>query len=377
MARLPPSHTDSVARYLAAYSQTLATSTLRHRLATIASWHRDHGLVGPTRSPLVRKVLKGSQTLHQGQVKLAAPLQIRRLVELDDWFAAAISAAHVRGEGAAALRHERDRALVRHYLADNRMYSDLAADSAVRCDELTQGQLIARLAAMYDELYIDEVQDLAGYDLDLVKRLLKSDIAITLVGDTRQATYATNYASRHSQYRGPNLAALFQIWASDGLCQHDHRLISLRCVQILCDLADALYPQIPRTESGNGEVTAHDGIYLVAPGHVAAYMEEFAPNVLRHDRRQACDGPPAVNFGHCKGRTYSRVLIFPNGPLTLYLRMADASRITAPPKHYVALTRARQSVAFRRMSTAGSSALCAGQRRCIEPRAAITSSGVH
>lgn len=93
--------------------------------------------------------------------------------------------------------------VARHYLAGNRMYSDRAADFAVRCDELTQGQVMARLAAMYDELYIDEVQDLAGFDLDLVERLLKSDIVITLVGDTRQATYATNYAQRHSQYRGP------------------------------------------------------------------------------------------------------------------------------------------------------------------------------
>ncbi len=107
-----PATPDSVARYLATYAQTLATSTLRHRLAAIAYWHRDHGFVDPTRSPLVRKVLKGIQTLHPGQVKQAAPLQIRRLVELDDWLAAAIAAAHARGDGAAALRHQRDRALV-------------------------------------------------------------------------------------------------------------------------------------------------------------------------------------------------------------------------------------------------------------------------
>ena len=107
-----PATPDSIARYLAAYAQTLATSTLRHRLAAIASWHRDHGFVDPTRSPLVRKVFKGIQTLHPGQVKQAAPLQIRRLVELDDWLAAAIAAAHARGDGAAALRYQRDRALV-------------------------------------------------------------------------------------------------------------------------------------------------------------------------------------------------------------------------------------------------------------------------
>ncbi|EJP78924.1 hypothetical protein A1OC_04195 [Stenotrophomonas maltophilia Ab55555] len=226
------------------------------------------------------------------------------------------------------------------------MYSDRASDFAVRCDELTHGQVISRLADMYDEVYVDEVQDLAGYDLDLIERLLRSPIGITLVGDTRQATYATNYAPRYSQFRGPNLATLFQLWESHGLCQIDHRLTSLRCVQALCDLADALYPQMPRTQSGNDQLTGHDGIYLVAPEHVTAYMQEFAPTVLRHDRRQACDGLPAMNFGQSKGRTYSRVLIFPNGPLTQYLRTADASRITAPPRYYVAFTRARQSVAF-------------------------------
>ncbi|WP_163069612.1 UvrD-helicase domain-containing protein, partial [Acinetobacter baumannii] len=70
--------------------------------------------------------------------------------------------------------------------------SDRASDFAVRCDELTHGQVISRLADMYDEVYVDEVQDLAGYDLDLIERLLRSPIGITLVGDTRQATYATN-----------------------------------------------------------------------------------------------------------------------------------------------------------------------------------------
>jgi hypothetical protein len=60
----------------------------------------------------VRKVLKGIQTPHPGQVKQAAPLQIRRLVELDDWLAAAIAAAQPGATEPAALRHQRDRALV-------------------------------------------------------------------------------------------------------------------------------------------------------------------------------------------------------------------------------------------------------------------------
>ena len=107
-----PATPDSVARYLAAYAGQLAVSTLRHRLAALAAWHRDHGFVDPTRSPLVRKVLKGIQTLHPAPVKQAEPLQIRRLAELDHWLAGAIMAADQRGDRPAGLRHRRDRALV-------------------------------------------------------------------------------------------------------------------------------------------------------------------------------------------------------------------------------------------------------------------------
>lgn len=236
--------------------------------------------------------------------------------------------------------------VLRHYLAGNRMYSDRAADFAVRCNDLTHGAVIGRLAAMYDEIYIDEVQDLAGYDLDLVERLLTSGIKIVMVGDTRQATYATNHSARHKQYRGISMMSLFQNWERRDLCQIQHRVISHRCVQALCDMADALYPQMPLTNSVNEDVTGHDGLYIVAPEQVPAYVLEFAPTVLRYDRNEACAGLPAVNFGESKGRTYSRVLIFPNGPLVQFLRTADAQRISSPAKYYVALTRARQSVAF-------------------------------
>lgn len=226
------------------------------------------------------------------------------------------------------------------------MYSDRAADFSVRCNDLMQGAAIERLAAMYDEIYIDEVQDLAGYDLDLIERLLTSGIEIVLVGDTRQATYATNHSARHQQHRGVSLMALFQRWQAQNLFQIEHRVISHRCVQSLCDMADALYPQMPLTESGNEEVSGHDGIYIVAPAQVPEYLQEFAPTVLCYDRKEACSGFPTVNFGQSKGRTYSRVLIFPNGPLVQFLRTADARRISSQAKYYVALTRARQSVAF-------------------------------
>ncbi|GIV82604.1 MAG: hypothetical protein KatS3mg125_1095 [Lysobacterales bacterium] len=74
-----PATPDSVARYLADHAGQLSTNTLRHRLAALARWHREHGFVDPTRAPLVRKVLKGIQTLHPSVEKQAEPLQLTRL----------------------------------------------------------------------------------------------------------------------------------------------------------------------------------------------------------------------------------------------------------------------------------------------------------
>lgn len=234
----------------------------------------------------------------------------------------------------------------RYYLAGRDVLSDRASEFAVRCDDLSQGRVMARLADLFDEVYIDEVQDLAGYDLDLIERLLGTRVESTFVGDTRQATYSTNYAARNGQYRGTNMFRLFEIWQQRGLCRIEHQTLSWRCLQSVCDLADSLYPDMPRTESGNETVSGHDGIFIVSPDAVDRYVREFSPTVLRYDRNENCGGLPAVNFGECKGRTYARVLIFPNGPLTRFLRSGNASLITSPAKYYVAFTRARLSLAF-------------------------------
>lgn len=107
-----PATPDSVARYLADHATQFANNTLRQRLAALAHWHREHGFVDPTRAPLVRKVLKGIQTLHPSIENQAEPLQLTRLVQVDDWLGAAIAAASERGDRADELRHRRDRSLI-------------------------------------------------------------------------------------------------------------------------------------------------------------------------------------------------------------------------------------------------------------------------
>jgi integrase len=107
-----PATADSVARYLVDHAGQLAPNTLRQRLAALAHWHSEHGFIDPTRAPLVRKVLKGIQTLHPRVEKQATPLQLTQLARVVDWLQGAVEAAQAWDDRAAELRHLRDRALV-------------------------------------------------------------------------------------------------------------------------------------------------------------------------------------------------------------------------------------------------------------------------
>lgn len=229
----------------------------------------------------------------------------------------------------------------------DRVYTDKISEFACRCEEQSKGLVTKRLAEVYDEMYIDEVQDLAGHDLEFIELLLSSSMYILLVGDNRQATFATNGSAKNSRYRGMNIIDLFKKWEHKGLCALVHLTDSHRCNQIICDFADNLYPDMPRTTSKNKKETGHDGLFLVARYQVDEYMVNFQPQVLRYDRSTDCCGYAGINFGDSKGLTFDRVLIFPHGSIQKYLASGHSDTIAGSrAKFYVAVTRARYSVAF-------------------------------
>nr|WP_290663407.1 hypothetical protein [Aquabacterium sp.] len=81
---LLPSTSDAVARYLADHANNLSINTLRQRLAALSRWHADQGFADPTKSPLVRQVLKGIRTIHPAQEKRARPLELDDLLVSDN-----------------------------------------------------------------------------------------------------------------------------------------------------------------------------------------------------------------------------------------------------------------------------------------------------
>ena len=60
-----PATSDAIVRYLVDHAATLSSNTLKLRLAALAQWHVSQGFPDPTKTPLVRQILKGIRTLHR------------------------------------------------------------------------------------------------------------------------------------------------------------------------------------------------------------------------------------------------------------------------------------------------------------------------
>lgn len=235
----------------------------------------------------------------------------------------------------------------KYYLdRSSNVYRDAASDLACVLNSASDGKVVGRLEAIYDMILIDEMQDLAGWDLEFVKLLLDSSIELTLVGDPRQSVYFTNQSAKNKNKKGAGIVDWIDERVRAGDCKKSEHSHSHRCVQTICDFADALFPGLPATTSQNSDTTGHDGVFLVAESHLEAYRAAFDPQELRWDKRSKTAGPKAKNFGLVKGLTFARVLIHPTGPIMKYVEDATPLADGSVSKFYVGVTRARQSVAI-------------------------------
>lgn len=235
-----------------------------------------------------------------------------------------------------------------HYFLDgSRIYSDKIAKFICECDRRSGGAIMRRLKQRFSHIIIDEIQDMAGYDLDLLELMLKAGVLVTFVGDHRQATFATNHAAKNKAFSGPAIIKKFELWNKLGLVSIEYETHTHRCIQAIADLGDGFFPAEPKTVSRNNKVTGHDGVFLVSAADVGEYVKRFAPQVLRYSVATKCDPHEAMNFGESKGLTFERVLIYPHGPARKWLASGDVSHVEkSATKMYVAATRARSSVAF-------------------------------
>lgn len=236
-----------------------------------------------------------------------------------------------------------------HYFSrERKIYSDKIAKFVCKCNEKSGNAIIKRLEQIYTHIFIDEVQDLAGYDLEFLKLLFNSKIETQLVGDPRQGTYSTNNSSKNNKFKKSAIISFFEDNSINIDKDEQSLTINYRCVQPICDLSNALFPKLQKTESGNDNSSNHDGVFLVKPQDLVCYLEKYKPMLLRHDKRTTTpDGHQVLNFGESKGLSFNRVLIYPTGSIKKWIFDQNSELpSTSRSKLYVAITRAKQSVAF-------------------------------
>lgn len=239
-----------------------------------------------------------------------------------------------------------------YFSSDNALYKDRATKFALKCNSLSGNAVIERLESIYSLIYIDEVQDLAGEDLDLLALLYSSKLRIIAVGDIRQAIYFTCNAPKNKGNRGSNLLCYLRKLEKRGLLSVQFRDFSYRCKQSICDLSDSLFPDIDeKTKSLNDKKCEHEGLYIVRKEDFDEYVQDYKPMVLRwsiSSKVPKTSFPIEVrNIGLSKGATFDHVIIMCTDSFKKFVKngtIPDNDKVRS--ELYVAITRARYSVAF-------------------------------
>jgi DNA helicase-2/ATP-dependent DNA helicase PcrA len=235
----------------------------------------------------------------------------------------------------------------KHYFTEShKIYSDKLSKFVVKCNEIYRGEIINRLFRIYSHILIDEVQDLSGYDLELLKLLFASSFNMILVGDPRQGIYSTNNSPKNSRFKKSKIVYFFQDTSFNIDTDDKSLTTNYRSCSAICELSNKLYPHLEKTISGNNTTTGHAGVFFVRSNDVNDYLIKYRSMQLRWDSRTKINESfNVLTFGLSKGIEFDRVLIYPTPQFVEWLKnnnskLADTSRA----KFYVGITRAKYSV---------------------------------
>lgn len=236
-----------------------------------------------------------------------------------------------------------------HYFKNNRVYRDKIAKLVCKCNENSSGSVIKRLENIYSSIYIDEVQDFSGYDLELIKLFMKSSMEVILVGDPRQCAYETHNESKNSRYRHGKISLFIKEKCKNIPINIDTITLnsSYRNSPEICKLANSLYPEYPICMSSQKEKNYHTGIFFIKNKDIDKYLQLYSPQKLRYKKDKNNLDMSTLNFGESKGLEFEHILIYPTLDFLKWLKNREYKlKDVTKAKIYIALTRAFFSVAI-------------------------------
>ncbi|MBD2791588.1 UvrD-helicase domain-containing protein [Xenorhabdus sp. 42] len=221
----------------------------------------------------------------------------------------------------------------------------------------TKGLPIKRLEKIYGKVYFDEVQDLVGWDYEILKWLSKSSkISLTCVGDFRQTIYQTAITNKK-----PILTIDKIEFYKNRKFEIEEISESKRSILEICKLSDMVHfgMKFSSTASNvninNDEISKHVGVFIVKESNVNDYLEKYNPVVLMpkitSDNKYNIESLRKITYGKSKGLGFDRVIIIPTSKYIDFLcgknTIFDTQKTeSSRNKLYVSLTRARYSVAI-------------------------------
>ena len=255
--------------------------------------------------------------------------------------------------------YNEDTEFMEHYFTDDmRIYTDKLAKFVCRVNVASEGRVVNRISQIYPYIYIDEVQDLAGYYLEFLRILFESNSTILCVGDPRQVTYLTHWERKYKKYQCGLIKEFvlnecrrsqYGIAIDEGLLARSHRN-NLP----ICAFSSLIYPEFNAIEPCDCKIChpieiEHQNVFLVRNSDLNQYLHRYKPVQLRNNKlaKGVNSNYMVFNFGQSKGKTFDRVVIFPTKTILEWLKNHNRKlQPTTKADLYVAVTRAKYSVAF-------------------------------
>lgn len=245
------------------------------------------------------------------------------------------------------------------YLHKDKIYKNYISEFAHECIRKNPNNSIERLSKIFTHIFIDESQDLAGYDYDLIKLFSKAPINLILVGDPRQHTYSSSDLKQHKKYKGKieefikneiNTKRRSYILLDDTTLNVSHR-----CSSEICTTASILFPDMAATipctckkceEDKLRYLNGAHGVFWVKPNDIVSFVHKYNPVALTFDKTVVIS--PSIkerlNMGESKGLGFRSCLIYPAKPMLEFFKKRTPMTEITRSKLYVALTRATNIV---------------------------------
>lgn len=240
----------------------------------------------------------------------------------------------------------------KYFTKDNRIYTDKLSECVIELNSNCNGKVFERISKMYDCIYVDEVQDMVGYDLEILKYLISSKTEVIMVGDPRQCTYSTHSSKKYKKYGCGKIDEFLKNECKKLDVKIDETTLNCtyRNNDIICGFANSLYPERVSTNFVRKAEDESDGVMIIDKTDVEKYLLKYNAVQLRENKKTSVNNEyQYYNFGESKGLEFQRVLIYPTQPMWDWIIDNNTSlKEQSKARLYVAITRARNSVVIVR-----------------------------